>query len=195
MKYITYDKLSDWEKTIKYIIETTGKFKHWLYISLYYLLNFFFFFCSWGPHLCGTWRFQARVWSELHLPATATATATPDRVTSATHTTAHSNAGCLTHWARKTRDQTRNLMVRSWIRFLCGVRGTPRILNVLKVVSMRISLFWGRSMLRDLRWMALNEKVRISESYFQLGQKKHTHTHKIIYTFIQRNKTEVAKCW
>ena len=47
---------------------------------------------------------------------------------SATYTTAHGNAGSLTHWAR-SGNQTCNLMVPSWIRFHLATMGTPNHLH------------------------------------------------------------------
>ena len=44
-----------------------------------------------------------------------------------TYTTAHGNAGSLTH-STEARDRTRNLMVPTWIRFYCATTGTPYVL-------------------------------------------------------------------
>ena len=65
-----------------------------------FLSSSFFSFVLSGPHPQHMEVPRLGVESELLLPAYATATATTDRKTSVTYTTAHSNAGSLTHWAR-----------------------------------------------------------------------------------------------
>ena len=70
-------------------------------LVFYYLFVFvYLFICFLGPHL---WHMEAPrlgFKSELQLPAYTTATAHQIQVASETYTTAQSNVGSLTHWAR-----------------------------------------------------------------------------------------------
>jgi len=59
-----------------------------------------FFFVFPGPHPQHMEVPRLEVKLELQLPAYTTATATWDRATSVTYTTAHGNAGSLSHWVR-----------------------------------------------------------------------------------------------
>ena len=86
----------------------------------------FFLFVFLGPH---PWPMEVPrlgVKSELQLPAFARATATgdPSRICDLHYSS----------WQRwilnplsEARDQTRNLVVPSWIRFLCATTGIPEI--------------------------------------------------------------------
>ena len=60
-----------------------------------YLFSFFL-----EPHLQNTEVPRLGFKEEIKLPAYATATATRIQALSVTYTTAHGNAGSLTHWAR-----------------------------------------------------------------------------------------------
>ena len=70
---------------------------------------------------------QARGRMELQLPAYTTTTATrdPSRVCNLHHSSWQ-------HWTlnplSEARDRTHNLMVPSWIRFLCATTGTPQLI-------------------------------------------------------------------
>ena len=59
-----------------------------------------------------------------------------------THTTAYGNAD--PNPLREARDQTRNLMVASWIRFYCTTTGTPvqtfMLMNISKLVEMVVTV-------------------------------------------------------
>ena len=63
---------------------------------------------------------------ELLPPAYATATATPDlsRVCYLYHS---SRQRWILNPLSEARDQTRNIMVPSWIRFLCATTGMPQL--------------------------------------------------------------------
>ena len=85
-----------------------------------FLFNFFFFLQPWHLEVP-----RLGVELELQLLAYTTATATPDlsHVCDLHHSSWQ-------HWIlnplSKARDQTRHLMVPSWIRFCCGTMGTPK---------------------------------------------------------------------
>ena len=89
------------------------------------MIKFIYFFVFLGPHPRLTEVLGLGVQSELMLPTYTTVTAMPDL----------SHISDLHHSARQRRilnalskamDQTRNLLVPSWIRFHCATTGTPR---------------------------------------------------------------------
>ena len=57
------------------------------------------------------------------------------------NTTAHGNTGSLTHWVRLARDQTRNLIVPSWICFHWATMGNPPVLSGDVFLQYFLSLF------------------------------------------------------
>ena len=71
-------------------------------------------YCFLGPHPRHMEGHRLGVQSEPQLAAYATATAMQIRAASATYTTAHGNAGSLTHWAKPGIKPT-----TSWISFRC----------------------------------------------------------------------------
>ena len=91
--------------------------------TVYFLI--FYFFCFVGLHARHMEVPRLGVKSELHLLAYATATAIPDpKNVCDLH---HSSWKCwILNPLSKARDQARNLIVPSWIRFHCTTMGTPR---------------------------------------------------------------------
>ena len=87
---------------------------------------------------------KLRVESELQLLTYATATAMPDLATSVTCTTAHSNAGSLTHWARAGIKPTTSCFL---VRFVSVVPWQELMSYFLKLPFSMINLFhiWDAS--------------------------------------------------
>ena len=104
-----------------------------LYITYLKYIYFFFFFSGFlGPHLWHMEVSRLGVKSELQLPAYTTATATQDP--SHICKLHHSSRQCrILNPLSEARYRTRVLMVPSWLRFLCGMTGTPHLL-FLKVL-------------------------------------------------------------
>ena len=90
--------------------------------AFFFLLGSFFFFLLFKGLTQAYGGSQARGQLELQVPATATATQDPSHVCDLHHSSRQ-------HWILKplseARDQTCNVMVPSWIRFLCAMVGTP----------------------------------------------------------------------
>ena len=100
---------------------------YWLFYHNKLAFFFFFFlFVFWGPH---PWRMEVPrlgVQLELQLLAYTTATATPDL--SLVCNIRHSSRQCrIFNPLSEARDETRNLTVPSWIRFLWAKTGTPKL--------------------------------------------------------------------
>ena len=94
-----------------------------IYLLFYYLFIFFAFFL--GPNLRHTQVPRLGVKWELKPPAYTTATATqdPSCICDDIH---HRSQHCrILNPLSEARDQTRNLMVPSRIRFHCAMTGTP----------------------------------------------------------------------
>ena len=74
-------------------------FRNFHYLSKIFFSCFFFFFLfTFSGHTCSIWKFpRLGVESELQLLVYATTTTAPDPSCVLTYTTAHSNAGSLTH--------------------------------------------------------------------------------------------------
>ena len=85
----------------------------------------FVFVFAFQGHTRGIWRFpeQGLNWSYSCQPVPQPQQCRI-RAMSVTYTTAHSNARSLTPLSQ-ARDRTRNLMVKSWIRFHCTATGIP----------------------------------------------------------------------
>ena len=80
---------------------------------------------------------QAGVKSELQLPASARARAMQDQAMSATYTTAHSNAGSLTHWAKPGEEPA-----TSWflVRFVSAVPQQELPPALFYIISYRLEI-------------------------------------------------------
>ena len=92
--------------------------------TFFCFLFFFFSFVFLGPHSQHMEVPRLGVWLELHLPACTTATATPDPscVCDLHHSSSQRR---ILNPLSEARDQTRNLMVPSWIHFHCTTMGIP----------------------------------------------------------------------
>ena len=128
--------------------------------------NFSFLFLGGGLHLWHMEVTRLGVESELQLLAYTTATAMSDRASSVTYTTAHSNAGSLTHWARPGIEPT-----SSWIlvRFV-SVEPQQELLLMLRIIFECWTKKWDRILRRCWIWF-VNILLRI---FFW-----HTHSWKI----------------
>ena len=97
-----------------------------LNIPLFMKLDFFsfFFFCFLGPHSRHIEVPRLGVDLELQLPGCTTASTPPDL--SQVYNLHHSSRQCsILNQLSEAGHQTRNLMVPSWIHFLCSTMGTP----------------------------------------------------------------------
>ena len=100
-----------------------------------YLFSFVFL----GPHPRHMEVPRLGVQSELQLMAYATATATPDPSHICTYTTAHSNAGFLTHWTRPAIKPESSQMLDGFVN-LWDTTGTPCFLLIF-VIFFNIMIF------------------------------------------------------
>ena len=106
------------------------------------LLLFFLSFCHFLGRTSGIWRFPG--W-ELNQSCSHRPTPEPQqrriRAVSATYTTAHSNAGSLTHWARPGIEPTTSWFLVGFINH-CTKTGTPDIYFLKRnIISIRMELF------------------------------------------------------
>ena len=99
---------------------------------------FFFSFCFLGPYLRNMEVPRLGVESELYLPAYTTATATQDssHIRAVTYTTAHSNTGPLTHWARPGIEPA-----SSWIPVRFTSMAPQRELHLSLLMEIKCPLF------------------------------------------------------
>ena len=125
--------------------------------------------------------------SELQLLAYTRATATPEpqqrqiRAVSVTYTTAHGNAGSLTHWARPGFEP-RNLMAPNRIHFHCSICFSRAVLNNPCKVEFLFFAKWYKGLsfphrshfLPDwsLSWLIGNWFLISSPLYFREWKKK-----------------------
>ena len=102
-------------------------------------INSFFFFVFFRAKPAAYGGYQARVQSELQLPAYTTATATwyPSLICNLHHSS--QQCGILNPLS-EARNQTHNFMVPSWIRFCCATMGTPGNLFKLVISCIEIPL-------------------------------------------------------
>ena len=121
----------------------------------FFVFFFLFFFCHFRAALVAYGVSQARVQSELQLPATPRATATPDPISNLHHSPQQHQ---ILNLLSEARDQTFFLMDISWVCYHWATMGTPStvafilanfLLNFLDSVGM--SLPWGS--LSQISWL------------------------------------------
>jgi len=102
---------------------------------LFLFLFFFLFFCHFLGRSCGIWRFPGYELNQscIHQP-------TPEpqqrgiQATSATYTTAHGNAGSLTHWARPGIEPSTSWFLVGFVNHW-ATTGTPLPLFIRAFIS------------------------------------------------------------
>ena len=129
-----------------------------VFLIFFFFFFFFFFFLSLGPHLQPLEVPRLGVESELQLPVCATAIATQILAMSATYTTAHDNAGSLTHWAGPGIEPSFSWILDEFIytepqRELLNIFIIPRRFLFLSIIS------------KKLRWCPENQKWSIYFNY------------------------------
>ena len=114
-------------KKLPFYLWTPSTISHSLFsMKRHCFIYLFIYFVFLGPH---PWHMEVPrlgVESELQLLACTTATACGIRATSVTYTTAHGNAGSLTHWTRPGIKLTSSWILVGFLSHCAGLMRTPK---------------------------------------------------------------------